>query len=82
MDKIQEKVCSFESLYKAMRKCSQNVIWKDSVAGYVKNGLANCLRLQQQLYDGTYKIDPYIIFDIHEPKERTIVSTRVNNQRG
>lgn len=80
MDEIQQKVCSFRSLYQAMHKCSHNVIWKDSVAGFVKNGLANCLHLQQQLYDGTYKIDNYTIFTVYEPKLREIISTRIKDR--
>ena len=80
MDKIKEKVCSFESLYKAMHKCKKNVMWKDSVSGYVKNGLVNCLNLQKQLLNGTYKIDKYSVFTIYEPKKRQIVSTRMKDR--
>ena len=55
---VREIVCSFGNLYKAMRKCRQNVLWKDSVAGFtVVNGLANCYRIKHQHENGTYKID-------------------------
>ena len=80
MNLIKEKVCSFEELYKAMYKCKKDVMWKDSVAGYVKNGLMNCLHLSDQLLDGTYKIDKYSYFTIHEPKTRDIVSTRMKDR--
>lgn len=80
MDDIKEKVCSFRNLYKAMHKCKRNVMWKDSVAGYVKNGLVNCYKLRQALLDGTYKIDKYSLFTIYEPKKREIVSTRMNDR--
>lgn len=63
-----------------MYKCKQNVMWKDSVAGYVKNGLANCYRLSKQLDDETYKIDKYTEFTIFEPKRREIVSTRFKDR--
>jgi len=76
MTDVQREICSFESLYKAMNKCRKNVMWKGSVAGYVKNGLSNCLKLHQQLMTDNYKIDDYTIFYVHEPKERRIVSTR------
>lgn len=79
-NEIKEIVCDFESLYKAMRVCKQNVIWKDSVAGFVKNGLANCYKLRQQVLNGTYKIDDYTIFRVYEPKEREIVSTRFKDR--
>lgn len=77
---VKEKVCDFESLYKAMHKCKKNVMWKDSVAGYVKNGLVNCYKLSDQLADGSYKIDKYTEFTIYEPKERDISSTRFKDR--
>lgn len=80
MDEIREKICDFTSLYRAMYKCKRNVMWKSSVSGYVKNGLTNCLKLQQQLYDGSYKIDKYNVFLVHEPKTREIVSTRIKDR--
>lgn len=80
MSKTKEKVCDFGSLYEAMRECKKGVMWKDSVAGYVKNGLANSYRLSNQLMDGSYKIDKYTKFTIHEPKKRDIVSTRIKDR--
>jgi RNA-directed DNA polymerase len=80
MDEVQELVCEFGSLYRAMYHCRKNVMWKDSVAGYVKNGLANCYRLSNQLADGSYKIDKYSVFTIYEPKQREIVSTRFKDR--
>ncbi len=80
MTEVQREICSFESLYKAMNKCKKNVMWKGSVAGYVKNGLTNCLKLHQSLISGRYKIDEYTIFKVHEPKERRIVSTRFKDR--
>lgn len=80
MDGIKEKVCSFKSLYKAMYKCRKNVMWKDSVAGFVKNGLVNCYKLRKQLMEDTYKIDKYSVFTIYEPKKREIVSTRMKDR--
>ena len=38
---VRDTVCSFDNLYTAMLKCRRNVMWKDSVAGFVKNGLVN-----------------------------------------
>lgn len=78
---VKEIVCSFENLYKAMRKCKQNVIWKDSVAGFVVvNGLVNVYKLKQLHENGKYKLDGYTIFKVYEPKERTIVSTRIKDR--
>lgn len=77
---IKDLVCSFEKLYEALHKCKQNVMWKDSVAGYVKNGLVNCYKLKQSLDDDSYTIDPYTMFTIYEPKKRDIVSTRIKDR--
>lgn len=79
-DAVKERVCTVENLYKAMKVCKKNVLWKDSVAGYVKNGLVNCMLLRNQLMDGSYAIDKYTVFNIHEPKERVIVSTRFKDR--
>ena len=80
MNKIKEKICSFEELHKAMNKCKKDVMWKGSVAGYVKNGLVNCYNLHSQLTNDTYKIDKYSYFTITEPKVRAIVSTRMKDR--
>lgn len=77
---VKENVCSFENLYRGMRKCKNNVMWKDSTAGFVKNGLVNCLELRQDLLNGTYKIGNYTVFTITEPKVRVIVSTRIRDR--
>lgn len=63
-----------------MHHCKKDVMWKDSVAGYVKNGLVNCHILRRQLLNNTYKIDKYNLFTIYEPKERDIVSTRMKDR--
>lgn len=80
MDEVKEKICKFRSLYKAMHRCKQNVMWKDSVAGYIKNGLVNTYKLRHQAIDGSYEIDKYSIFTIYEPKKREIVSTRMKDR--
>ena len=80
MENVKETVCSYENLYKAMLKCRRNVMWKDSVAGYIKNGLVNISKLRESLINGTYDIDKYTVFYIHEPKERRIVSTRIKDR--
>ena len=77
---VRDMVCSFDNLYKAMKKCRHNVMWKDSVASYVDNGLINCLKLRESILDDRYKLNPYSIFYIHEPKERKIVSTRLKDR--
>ena len=77
---VKEKVCDFESLYRAMHICKRGVMWKDSVAGFVKNGIVNCMKLEDELASGEYKISPYSVFEIHEKKTRIIVSTRIRDR--
>ena len=76
----KEKICSFEELSKAAFICKRNVMWKDSVAGFVKNALVNCYNLHQELMNDTYKLSPYSVFVVHEKKTRTIVSTRMRDR--
>lgn len=77
---VRETVCDFENLYNAMNVCKKGVLWKDSVAGWVKNGIINCAELEEQLRNGTYSIDAYSKFVIYEPKKRDIVSTRFKDR--
>ena len=76
----KERICSFEELYKAAYICKRNVMWKDSVAGFIKNCLNNCYILHQELTNGTYELSPYSVFVVHEKKTRTIVSTRMRDR--
>jgi len=76
----KEKICSFEELYKASYICKKNTMWKDSVAGFIKNALINCYDLHEELMNDTYQLSPYSIFEVHEKKTRTIVSTRIRDR--
>ncbi len=55
-------------------------MWKDSTAGFVKNGLKNCLKLHEELMSGKYKLMPYSVFVIHEKKTRIIASTKMRDR--
>lgn len=77
---VKEEVCKYENLYNAMLKCKRNVLWKDSVAGFVMNGLVNCYKLREELLNDTYELCGYSVFTIREPKERVIVSTRFRDR--
>lgn len=76
-----EEAISFRKLYKGLQKSRRNVMWKDSVAGYSANGLKNTHKLRQALLRGKYKIDPYQVFEIHEPKDRVIMATRIKDRQ-
>ncbi|MBQ2856541.1 MAG: RNA-directed DNA polymerase [Bacteroidaceae bacterium] len=77
---IKDQICQFDTLYKALNECKHDVIWKDSVAGFVKNGLKNIYSLIEDIQNDTYKLQPYTYFKVYEPKERDIVSTRIRDR--
>lgn len=80
MPTIKEKVCSYKSLNTALNHCNHNVMWKDSVIGYNKNRCQNLYALSNSLMNGTYTLDRYITFQVHEPKTRDIVATRLKDR--
>lgn len=76
-----ERITDFHNLYKGLKASCKNVRWKDSVIGYEANALKNTYHLRQSLLNQNYKIQPYQIFIVHEPKERTIVATRIRDRQ-
>lgn len=71
---------SFADLIVAASQCRHNVMWKDSVAGFVKNRVQNCLELERKLADGSYCLSKYTCFKVYEPKERDIVATNIRDR--
>lgn len=69
-----ESVIGFDALYSSMWKCKKGVMWKDSTASYVLNGIERTMNLENQLHDGTYKARPTVNFRITSPKPREIAS--------
>lgn len=76
-----EHATSYVELRKALRKCCRNVRWKDSVVGYEANAAVNTARLCDALESGTYRISPYQVFEITEPKRRRIVASRLSDRQ-
>lgn len=69
-----EQVIGFDALYNSMLKCKKGVMWKDSTAGYVLNGITRTMNLEKQLHDGTYTASDTVKFRITSPKPREIAS--------
>lgn len=67
-------IIGFEALWDSMMKCKRGVIWKDSVAWFVLNGVKEVARLSDELETGTYKERSHKYFTIKYPKEREIMS--------
>lgn len=76
----KEIICDFDNLYAAMQKCKRGVQWKDSVSGWVRNGVENCRELREQLMADHYRISKYDVFEITEPKRRVIVATKFRDR--
>lgn len=69
-----DNIIGFDALYESMNRCAHGVIWKDSTASYVLNGLENTLKLEKELNSGDYKPRPVRHFKITYPKPRDIAS--------
>ena len=69
-----EEIIGFEALWESMVKCKRGVIWKDSAANFVLNGIPEIAKLSGELEDGTYHERPHKYFKIMYPKERDIMS--------
>ena len=75
------KAIEFGNLYQGLKTACKDVRWKDSVVGYEYNGLKNTYKLQQELLNDKYRISKYQVFEIFEPKRRTIVATRLRDRQ-
>ena len=71
---MEKDAVGFESLYESHRKAEHGVIWKDSVAWFSLHGLEQCLKLSEELKNGTYKPKPPVAFTITKPKKRDIIA--------
>lgn len=71
---LEEEIIGFEALWDSMMKCKRGVVWKDSVASFVLNGVPEVARLSNELENGTYKERSHKYFKIKYPKERDIIS--------
>lgn len=69
-----QDIIGFEPLYESMMKCKRGVIWKDSVASFWLNGVSRCIKLSDELKNGSYVPRPTVRFKISSPKPREIAS--------
>ena len=51
----EDYIIGYEALWESMMKCKRGVMWKDSVANFVLNGVAEVAKLNTELENGTYK---------------------------
>lgn len=69
-----EDIIGFDALWDSMIKCKKGVMWKDSVAHFVLNGIQEVVKLSNELEEGTYRERSHKYFTITFPKERDIMS--------
>ena len=75
-----EKACTLSELTKATKQCARGVRYKDSVANYLLDSLSRNHKLREDLISDSYKISPYLHFEITEPKHRNITATRFRDR--
>lgn len=70
----------FGNLYTSLKKCCKNVRWKTSVTQYEHNGLKNTTKIINEVNDHKYRLSKYQVFEIYEPKQRTILATKIKDR--
>ena len=75
-----EEALSLRELCRATKQCKKGVLWKDSVANHYLRSLTRNQKLAQEVKDGRYKLSPYTVFTIHEPKKREISATKMRDR--
>ena len=76
----ENEYLNFKNMLKALQKCCENVRWKTSVTQYEVNRLKNTSKLIKSVKNGTYKLSNYQVFEIFEPKQRTIMATKIKDR--
>lgn len=74
------KVHDFDNLYQAYEDSKETKRWKNSTVRFEMNALAELKKLQHSLENGTYKLGPYNVFQVFEPKIRTIKSIKFQHK--
>lgn len=72
---LYHKVYDFRNLYNAYMAARKGKRWKTATNRFEANALECVATLQKQLREMTYRMGAYNVFEITEPKKRTIKST-------
>ena len=71
-NRLYEKICSFENLYRAARQAQKGKRFQENVARFNVNLEHELFDLQHELVNRIYQPGQYRTFEIFEPKKRTI----------
>ena len=80
MGKQLEEALTLRELCKATKQCKKGVLWKDSVANHYLRALTKNKKLKDEVESGRYRLSPYTVFEIYEPKRRTICATKMRDR--
>jgi retron-type reverse transcriptase len=69
---LWEEVTSFENLCRAFYKARRGKPKSPEAAAFFYDLEGGIIKLQKELWAGTYKTGPYRVFRVYEPKERII----------
>lgn len=75
-----DEALSLRELCRATKQCKKGVLWKDSVANHYLRSLTRNQKLSREVKEGRYKLSPYTVFTIHEPKKREISATKMRDR--
>lgn len=79
-DPLLEYALSPEGLHEALMKCRRGTLWKASVSAWYLHGWERCIRLSEEIADGTYHPSEPKHFVVTHPKRRDIVSIGIRDR--
>lgn len=75
-----EDIIGGDALYDSFKKCIRNVRWKPSVGYITHHYITEISELSEDLKNGTYNPHRVKLFQITEPKPRTIMSMHIRDR--
>lgn len=77
---LYERIYDYGNLYRAYAATKKTKRWKNSTIRFELEALLELKELEQELRDGTYQMRGYNVFQIYEPKLRTIKSIKFRDK--
>ncbi|MCX5649840.1 MAG: reverse transcriptase domain-containing protein [Planctomycetota bacterium] len=72
MSALFDQIASFENILSAAKTAARGKRYRMSTASFLMRLESECLALSQELQSGAWRPGPYRVFEIREPKLRTI----------